>query len=202
VQKTYQSYDTRVITTDGSGTLGTSFSPESVMSAIQAAGAFGAALAATPNITQGDEPVRCGFGGGTFSSTYAGSFGCAVKAGSVYFNVAAAYTPPVTLETVGDVNGFGGRLGFSFPLGKTAKAKAKPKVTEPVKEELIALAKTNQTESKELREDLSKTKEELEKIRKENEKLRNDRKQQMSLLQMLSERVAMLERLMKKVKDL
>ena len=185
----YQNGTTRVITTDGNGTLGTSFNPENVMSSIASSGAFAAALGATPNITVGDEPFRCGFGGGVYSNAVASSFGCAVKFGRIYLNVAAAYAPPVELETVGWLNGFGTRFGFSFPLGRSSESKSR----ESLKEELIAIAESKDAEIENLKESLSSAKEELERIRANNQQLEKDQIKQQSAFQMLLGRVKSVE---------
>jgi hypothetical protein len=163
------------------------------MNAIQSTGAFGAALAAVPNVTIGEEIIRCGFGGGQYSNAVATSIGCAFRAGSIYLNVAAAYTPSVELQTVGPLNGFGTRFGFSFPIGGTQPGRRNR--SEDIGAELKALSKISQIETLAVREDLETTKRELAAIRKENEELKIERREQLSVVDRLSERLKKLERM-------
>lgn len=91
--------------------------------AVESSGAVAAALSAIPEVSlQDDEPVRCGVGTGGYGSQYALSAGCAVRVGDrLHLNGALAYTPSVDYE-YGSTPSVAGRLGFSFPLGRIAKA--------------------------------------------------------------------------------
>ena len=189
---------TRVITTDGEGNLGTSFSPQSVMNAIQSTGAFGAALAAVPNVTMGDEVIRCGFGGGQYSNAVATSVGCAFRIGRIYLNAAAAYTPSVELQTVGPLNGFGTRFGFSFPIGRINPDKSR--APNDISNELRTLSKVSQAETLAVREDLEDTRKEIAEIRKENEELKSERMLQLSMIERLGERLKQLEQLINRAR--
>ena len=95
--------------------------------AVESSGAVAAALSAIPQVSlQDDEPVRCGFGTGGYGSQYAISAGCAVRVGDrLHLNGALAYTPSIDYE-YGSTPSVAGRLGFSFPLGRIAKASSKP----------------------------------------------------------------------------
>jgi len=96
---------------------------DSVGTAVQTAGAMGAALSSVPEVSLAvDEPMRCGIGTGGWGSQYAIAGGCAVRlADSLHLNGAIAYAPSVDY-TFGSTPSIAGRLGFSFPLGKINKA--------------------------------------------------------------------------------
>ena len=91
--------------------------------AVESSGAIAAAMSAVPEVTlDDDEPIRCGVGTGGFGSQYAVSAGCAVRVGEkLHLNGAMSYTPSIDYE-YGKTPSLAGRLGFSFPLGRIAKA--------------------------------------------------------------------------------
>jgi uncharacterized coiled-coil protein SlyX len=91
--------------------------------AVESTGAIAAAMSAIPEVTlRDDEPVRCGVGTGGYGSQYAMSAGCAVRVGDrLHLNGALSYSPSVDYA-YGSTPSIAGRLGFSFPLGKIAKA--------------------------------------------------------------------------------
>lgn len=93
--------------------------------AVQSSGAIAAAMSAIPEVSlQEDEPVRCGIGTGGYGAMYAISAGCAVRVGErLHLNGALAYTPSIYYQ-YGSTSSVAGRIGFSFPLGKTSKAKS------------------------------------------------------------------------------
>ena len=105
----------RFVTTDQTGTLGTtSYSPDQMVQSIGAVGALSAAMGSVPVTTLlPDETVRCGVGTGTYGGQYAGSLGCAAKvAQRFFFNGGVAMTATDTVNS-----GAMGRLGFSFGFG-------------------------------------------------------------------------------------
>ena len=105
----------RFVTTDQTGTLGTtSYSPDQMVDSIGAVGALSAAMGSVPVTTLlPDETVRCGVGTGTYGGQYAGSLGCAAKvANRLFFNGGVAMTATDTVNS-----GAMGRLGFSFGFG-------------------------------------------------------------------------------------
>ena len=91
--------------------------------AVESSGAIAAAMSAIPEVTlQEDEPMRCGVGTGGFGSQYAVSAGCAVRVGDrLHLNGALSYSPSIDYD-YGNTPSVAGRLGFSFPLGRIAKA--------------------------------------------------------------------------------
>ena len=91
--------------------------------AVESSGAIAAAMSAVPEVTlDEDESIRCGVGTGGFGSQYAVSAGCALRVGEkLHLNGAMSYTPSVDYE-YGKTPSIAGRLGFSFPLGRIAKA--------------------------------------------------------------------------------
>ena len=93
--------------------------------AVESSGAIAAAMSAIPEVTlQEDEPMRCGVGTGGFGSQYAVSAGCAVRVGDrLHLNGALSYSPSIDYD-YGSTPSVAGRLGFSFPLGRIAKATA------------------------------------------------------------------------------
>jgi molybdopterin converting factor small subunit len=82
-------------------------------------------MSAIPEVSlQEDEPMRCGIGTGGYGDMYAISAGCAVRVGDrLHLNGALAYTPSIDYQ-YGSTSSVAGRIGFSFPLGKTSKPKA------------------------------------------------------------------------------
>jgi hypothetical protein len=99
--------------------------------AVESSGAIAAAMSAIPEVTlQEDEPMRCGVGTGGFGSQYAVSAGCAVRVGDrLHLNGALSYSPSIDYD-YGSTPSVAGRLGFSFPLGRIAKATAKDEVAQ------------------------------------------------------------------------
>jgi uncharacterized coiled-coil protein SlyX len=91
--------------------------------AVESSGAIAAAMSAIPEVSlQEDEPVRCGVGTGGYGSQYAVSAGCAVRVDDrLHLNGALAYTPSIDYR-YGSTPSVAGRIGFSFPLGRVAKA--------------------------------------------------------------------------------
>jgi autotransporter adhesin len=131
-----QSGSTRVLTTDGSGNVGTSFDPEALQNstnnleqavnslgqAVNSAGAIAAAFSAVPQTPLGElEPVRCGAGVGGYGSAYAVAMGCAARLNGIYpdlaVNAALSLANPVDY-VYGSTPSVAGRIGFSVPLGK------------------------------------------------------------------------------------
>ena len=88
--------------------------------AAQAAGAMGAALSGVPELSLlPDEPMRCGFAGGGYGSQYAIAGGCAARIkDSIHLNGAIAYAPSIDYS-YGSTSSLAGRLGISFPIGKS-----------------------------------------------------------------------------------
>ena len=146
-----QSGGVRVLTTDGSGNLGTSFDPNALQNstdnleravnglgdAVNSAGAIAAAFSAVPQTPLGElEPVRCGAGVGGYGSAYAVAMGCAARLNGIYpdlaVNAALSLATPVDY-VYGSTPSVAGRIGFSVPLGKkrvTPVVAAAPSATE------------------------------------------------------------------------
>jgi hypothetical protein len=99
--------------------------------AVETSGAIASAMSAIPEVTlQEDEPMRCGVGTGGFGSQYAFSAGCAVRVGDrLHLNGALSYSPSVDYN-YGSTPSVAGRLGFSFPLGRIAKASTTDEATQ------------------------------------------------------------------------
>ncbi|MFQ6539881.1 YadA-like family protein, partial [Aphanothece stagnina] len=183
----YQSGQRRLLTIDGSGNTGTSRvtvpqvettitrtvprledSVYQLGKAVETTGAMAAAFSAVPEVTlQKDEPVRCGFGAGGFGSRYALAAGCAVRvAERLYLNGALSYAPSVDYG-YGSTPSVGGRLGFSFPLGRIDKS------AEPQSEEgAEGSEETDSTTSQEIQKDLIAMKSEISEREKEIEALK------------------------------
>ena len=151
-----QQGQTRVVTTDASGNIGTAFNPKrmeqsigDIARATQTSAAIAAAFSAVPSMTQLDgEPARCGFGTGGFGSQYAVAGGCAVKISeSLFLNGALSYAPSIDYN-FGSTPSVAGRLGFSFPLGKISKP---TKESAEPSELVIQKLKSQQVEISELR---------------------------------------------------
>ena len=137
VGKANQSGDTRLLTTDGSGNIGTSsLNPDSIQNsvskleqsvrglgtAVTSAGAMAAAFTAVPQVALSkQEPMRCGVGMGGYGSSYAMALGCASRLSERYSDVSinAAISLANSVDYVyGSTPSFAGRIGVSFPLGK------------------------------------------------------------------------------------
>lgn len=135
-----QSGGVRLLTTDGSGNLGTSFDPNALQNttnnlekavnglgdAVNSAGAIAAAFSAVPQIPLGElEPVRCGAGVGGYGSQYAVAMGCAARLNGIYpdlaVNAALSLANPVDY-VYGTTPSVAGRVGFSVPLFKPKNA--------------------------------------------------------------------------------
>ena len=113
--KYQNSGDKRIVTTDDSGTLGTTdFSVDRLLDTVGATGALSAAIGSLPTtILLPDETFRCGIGTGVYSSQFAGSVGCAAKIKDrVFVNAGIAATTTSTI-----LNGPMGRVGFSIGFG-------------------------------------------------------------------------------------
>ena len=145
--------------------------------AVESSGAIAAAMSAVPEVTlEENEPMRCGVGTGGFGSQYAVSAGCAVRVGErLHLNGALSYSPSIDYD-YGSTPSVAGRLGFSFPLGRIAKATTKNDVaqadasptlqaylSEPGKNSEIEALKQ---ENKEIRKENKDIKEELTKLKK------------------------------------
>ena len=133
-----QSGQTRVLTTDGSGNIGTGFDPGAMQQAITglgqavtSSGAMAAALTAVPQIALNpQEPMRCGGGVGGYGSSYAVALGCATRLSQrhpdISINAAISLANPVDYF-YGSTPSVAGRIGFSVPLGvKRAGSTASP----------------------------------------------------------------------------
>ncbi len=96
----------------------------------QAAGAMGAALSGVPELSLlPDEPMRCGFAGGGYGSQYAIAGGCAARIkDSIHLNGAIAYAPSVDYS-YGSTSSLAGRLGISFPIGKSKSSSSTDSTT-------------------------------------------------------------------------
>ena len=151
-----QQGQTRVVTTDASGNVGTAFNPKlmeqsisDIARATQTSAAIAAAFSAVPSMTQlNGEPARCGFGTGGFGSQYAVAGGCALKISESFFlNGAVSYAPSIDYN-FGSTPAVAGRLGFSFPLGRIAKSKT---TTEAINQDVLQTIESQQQEISELR---------------------------------------------------
>ncbi len=162
-----QSGGVRLLTTDGSGNLGTSFDPEAMQNttnnlekavnglgdAVNSAGAIAAAFSAVPDVPLGAlEPVRCGAGVGGYGSQYAVAMGCAARLNSVYpdlaVNAALSLANPVDY-VYGTTPSVAGRVGFSVPLFKPKNA-APVAVVSPASAQLAQQVETLQQQVQQL----------------------------------------------------
>jgi len=119
---------TRLLTTDGSGNIGTSsLDPNQIETNIRSlgqavtnAGAIASAFSAVPQVVSDQsELMRCGSGLGGYGSSYAAALGCAVKLNPnspMHLNAALALTSSVDYGYSSSPS-YAGRIGFSFPLG-------------------------------------------------------------------------------------
>lgn len=198
--------------------------------AVETSGAMAAAFSAVPDVSlQDDEPVRCGFGAGGFGSQYAVAAGCAVRvADRVHINGALSYAPSVDYG-YGTTPSVGGRLGFSFPLGKIDKSRSpQSQQIAAVNNDLIALRhQVNQRDQQigELKEQLEKLeasqevrgsqaapseattqliallKQKIEELESEKKKSEEEDKRQNGVIQQLQEQLADQESRFKKMMD-
>ena len=152
--------------------------------AVEAAGAMGAALSGLPEVSLApDEPVRCGFGAGGWGSQYSVAGGCAARvADRLHVNGAIAYTPTVDYA-FGSTPSVGGRVGFSFPLGKTKKPQQTLAKLEPAPQQAMAKL-IDQRE-----EQIAKLTEQLEKLQQSS--VSSEANEQ--LIALLRERIDELE---------
>ena len=173
--------------------------------AVQSAGAIAAAMSAIPEVTlQEDEPIRCGVGTGGYGSQYALSAGCAVRVGDrLHLNGALSYSPSVDYE-FGSTPSVAGRLGFSFPLGRIAKASQPSQAAISEMAEYRTMVDQNITK---LQGDVKSREQEIEQLKQRLETLlQNDRDQARSgvgragreangeLVAMLRQRIDQLEK--------
>ena len=188
----------------------------SLGNAVEAAGAMGAALSSLPEVSLlPDEPVRCGFGAGGWGSQYSLAGGCAARvADRLHVNGAIAYTPSVDYE-FGATPSVGGRVGFSFPIGKLNKPKASQTMAKLVDQRDEQIAKlTEQLEKLEqsagsseaneqlialLRERIEELEAEKQQADAENQRQDDKIKQ---LESKLSQQQSLMERMMKQMKKL
>ena len=163
--------ESRIVTSDGFGNLGTSYDPEVLKGAInsvalssQTSAAIAAAFSAVPSMTlYSDELVRCGFGSGGFGSQYAVAGGCAIKImDRLFLNGALSYSPSIDYY-FGSTPSIAGRLGFSFPLW-SAPEKSTKIATESFNISLQKIDAQNQ-EIMSLKGTVSSLKMELDQIR-------------------------------------
>jgi len=163
--------ESRIVTSDGFGNLGTSYDPEVLKGAInsvalssQTSAAIAAAFSAVPSMTlYSDELVRCGFGSGGFGSQYAVAGGCAIKImDRLFLNGALSYSPSIDYY-FGSTPSIAGRLGFSFPLW-SAPEKTPKNGTESFNISLQKIDAQNQ-EIMSLKGTVSSLKMELDQIR-------------------------------------
>ena len=152
--------------------------------AVEAAGAMGAALSGLPEVSLSeDEPMRCGFGAGGWGSQYSVAGGCAARvADRLHVNGAIAYTPTVDYA-FGSTPSVGGRVGFSFPLGKLNKPN----------QEIAKLDRSNQQAMAKLIDDRN---EQINKLNQQLKKLQqsaDSSEANQQLVALLKERIEQLE---------
>ena len=152
--------------------------------AAEAAGAMGAALSGLPEVSLAqDEPVRCGFGAGGWGSQYSVAGGCAARvADRLHVNGAIAYTPSVDY-TFGSTPSVGGRVGFSFPLGKLNKSNQNLAKLDPTNQQAMAKLVDQRDQQ------IAKLSEQLEKLQQSADS--SEANQQ--LVALLKERIEQLE---------
>jgi hypothetical protein len=123
-----QSGDTRYVTVDQSGNLGTApgfFDPATIQKVenglvtlgqqIQSVGALAAALSSIPNTLSTGSNSGCGIGTGVYGSALAGAFGCVTRINkSITFNAAASFTSAPASSSYSSSSSFMGRIGFFF----------------------------------------------------------------------------------------
>ena len=177
---------------------------------------MGAALSGLPEVSLAeDEPVRCGFGAGGWGSQYSVAGGCAVRvADRLHINGAIAYTPSVDYE-FGSTPSVGGRVGFSFPLGKSNKPKPSQAMAKLVDQRNEQIAKlTEQIEklqhssiSSEANEKLiALLRQRIEELETEKEQADAENQRQDDKIKQLetklSQQQSLMERMMKQMKKL
>ncbi|NBS12952.1 MAG: hypothetical protein EBS77_09890, partial [Gammaproteobacteria bacterium] len=167
-----QKGETRVLTTDGQGNIGTSsFDPLKIESsirslgvAVKTAGAMASAFSAVPQVVAAsDETMRCGAGMGSMGESLAAALGCAVKLNRdspVHLNAAISLASSVDYG-YGSMAPYAGRIGFSVPLGRRQKSSGNPNSAEEVKDmksQMAELLSTQAMEIANLREEIEKLK--------------------------------------------
>jgi hypothetical protein len=170
-----QEGETRMLTTDGKGNIGTStFDPlgiensiRSLGVAVKTAGAMASAFSAVPQlVASSDETMRCGAGIGSMSGSIATALGCAVKLNQdspVHLNAAISLASSVDYG-YGSFAPYSGRIGFSIPLGPRQKSSRGRKSAADVKDAKLQMTELNNVQSKEiarLRDEIEKLKETL-----------------------------------------
>ena len=167
--------------------------------AVEASGAIASAMSAVPEVSlMDDEPVRCGVGTGGFGSQYAVAAGCAVRvADRLHLNGALSYTPSIDYR-YGDTPSMAGRLGFSFPLWKVAKATTPPQVFEKTSANQAYLS-TLEDNIDQLKDDLQSRDDQIEALKSKLDALLNAQPESptaeatMALIASLQERIKELE---------
>ena len=140
-----------------------------VEKSIDNVGALSAALSSVPAVSA-DSQFTCGFGGGTHSSAYALSAGCASRV-SDRFSVNAALATVVNNQTGDKDDNLSARAGFTFRLGKIDNS---PKVAA--------------RKAAELRDEVAK-------LREENLSMRAESLMQKQINSSLAARLEQLERI-------
>jgi hypothetical protein len=114
-------------------------------SGVAGATALSAALSALPTVSN-DAPVACGVGTGGYSSRYAMSLGCAIRANErLSFNAGGSYVfGGESSYGNGSLATVAGRAGFVFQIGSLQKAAAKSDTTSNLKSRLDDVEKENQ----------------------------------------------------------
>ena len=123
-----QTGETRIVTVDQSGNLGTA--PVSFNSAtvdqleqglvslgqqMESVGALAAALSSIPNTVALDSNGGCGVGAGIYGSSWAGALGCVTRiTQAITFNAAASITSAAASSSYSSISSVMGRLGFFF----------------------------------------------------------------------------------------
>ena len=113
-----------------------------VEKSIDNVGALSAALSSVPAVSA-DSQFTCGFGGGTHSSAYALSAGCASRV-SDRISVNAALATVVNNQTGDSDDNLSARAGFTFRLGKIDDSpKVAARKAAPLHDEVAALRDEN-----------------------------------------------------------
>ena len=174
------------------------------------------ALSSLPEVSLlPDEPMRCGFGTGGWGSQYSVAGGCAARiADRVHINGAIAYTPSVDYE-FGSTPSVGGRVGFSFPIGKLNKPKPSQTMAKLVDQRDQQIAKLSEqleqlqqsADSSEANQQLvALLKERIEELEAEKEQADAENQRQDDKIKQLetklSQQQSLMERMMKQMKKL